>query len=244
MKNATLFAQDTTPETLTRQIFFKLVNTKTNRALLSRSPSLRFYDMSVIFYFADKNNIHKDHRIIRSEDAEKMGLNENDLYKLALSNTRESFGVSIIKLENLLKFLIGGSYEKPSILLKSELDEEMIRDEYDNMLINEFREDLLEEIYGVSKTESIYVLSNSQNTYGAVCMLYKEIRAFADQIEDDLHIIPSSIHEVLLIPASNSVNRYELENILRSVNDTMLSKEELLSEHVYKYTRKDRKILY
>jgi hypothetical protein len=83
----------------------------------------------------------------------------------------------------------------------------------------------------------MYVLSNRNRNYGAINMLDKNaMKAAADILGEDFLILPSSIHEVLLVP--DVVEADELENVLntvREVNDTQVSSQEILSYHVYRY---------
>ena len=53
----------------------------------------------------------------------------------------------------------------------------------------------------------------------------------------------SSIHEVILIPAYDHDSYDELTSMVKEVNSTQLSKEEILSDHVYFYSRETGQIL-
>lgn len=89
----------------------------------------------------------------------------------------------------------------------------------------------------------MYVLSNQYKLNGAVCILYQNLlRDFARQLSCDLYILPSSIHEVLLIPVTSGTSSLDLSAMVREVNATQLSREEILSDHVYYYCRGTAKI--
>lgn len=69
------------------------------------------------------------------------------------------------------------------------------------------------------------------------------LKNFADEIQDDLYIIPSSIHEVLLVPAGETAgNGRELSEMVQEVNRTQVEREETLSDHVYFYSRETDRI--
>ena len=54
----------------------------------------------------------------------------------------------------------------------------------------------------------LYVLSNKSKIEGAACMLYPNLfRNFADVIGSSFYIIPSSIHELLLLPVESMKER-------------------------------------
>lgn len=63
-----------------------------------------------------------------------------------------------------------------------------------------------------------------------------------EKLECDLYILPSSIHEVILIPAYDHDSYDELTSMVKEVNSTQLSKEEILSDHVYFYSRETGQI--
>lgn len=86
---------------------------------------------------------------------------------------------------------------------------------------------------------SMYVLTNQHAVNGSACILYPGLlKGFADRLQDDLYIIPCSIHEVLLIPAGRTAGgREELSEMVREVNKTQVAREETLADHVYYYSR-------
>ena len=84
----------------------------------------------------------------------------------------------------------------------------------------------------------MYVLTNSYRSYGASCMLYDGLlMKFARHIEADLYVVPSSVHEIILIPVDGDVTKEGLDEMVRNVNSTELSKEEILSDTAYLFTR-------
>ena len=67
------------------------------------------------------------------------------------------------------------------------------------------------------------------------------IRKQAEKEQSDLYILPSSVHEVLLLPAYESFEVKELASIVRDVNTT-LQKKDVLSGHVFVYRLNSGKI--
>lgn len=105
--------------------------------------------------------------------------------------------------------------------------------------------DVLIEITGddvLADFNEMYVLTNSQSYCGCGCILYPHLmKKFADSIGMDFYILPSSIHEVLLIPAYGK-DVLSLIQIVREVNRTAITQEEFLSDNVYYYSREDKAI--
>ena len=68
---------------------------------------------------------------------------------------------------------------------------------------------------------ALYVLTNSRGINGAACMLYPRVlKEFAESLGEDLIILPSSIHEVLLTPSSVSLPPEELNEMVQAINQS------------------------
>lgn len=92
----------------------------------------------------------------------------------------------------------------------------------------------------------MFVLSNQQRVNGCGCILYPHVlEKFAEIICSDLFILPSSVHDVILIPFNEESKRQDadaLAEIVRNVNEHELSQEDFLSDHVYHYSRNTKSI--
>ena len=62
----------------------------------------------------------------------------------------------------------------------------------------------------------------------------------AETLGGDFYALPSSIHEMLLLPDDGSMELGELEEMVRSVNETEVAPEERLSDTVYHYDSQER----
>jgi len=94
----------------------------------------------------------------------------------------------------------------------------------------------------------MYVLTNHLKINGATCIVYPQLlKKIANRLEDNLIIIPSSIHEVIIIPEKSSKNTYTLSdynNTIIEVNETQLTDDEILSNHAYLYNRETEELSY
>lgn len=87
----------------------------------------------------------------------------------------------------------------------------------------------------------IYVLTNQNGINGASCLLYENtIKDFANRTSSDLIILPSSIHEVLLIPDSGCLNYHTFRDMVRTINAHDVPKEDVLSDELYLYHRDEK----
>ena len=88
-----------------------------------------------------------------------------------------------------------------------------------------------------------FVLSNTSGINGAACILYPEVlKNFADSMEKDIIILPSSIHEVLLLPDDGDISCNEMSRLVAHINQTEVPKEDRLSNQVYFYSRQNQSL--
>ena len=108
-------------------------------------------------------------------------------------------------------------------------------------------DDVLSEIMPLQNTAHdkipLYVLSNKSMIQGAACMLYPDLlKNFSGEIDSNIYIIPSSIHEVLLLPTDENDKAESIKQLIKVVNDTQVEEEEVLSYSVYFYDCGNEKI--
>lgn len=102
-------------------------------------------------------------------------------------------------------------------------------------------EDVLNNMFdGMIKKDSysLQVLTNESGVNGAIYMTYENLlREYADEIQRDLYILPSSIHEVLLMPYTDELSREELSGMVRDINEYVVDDMDYLSDEVYFFSR-------
>ena len=80
----------------------------------------------------------------------------------------------------------------------------------------------------------ILVLTNETGVYGATDILYQEIpQLIYQEVGGNYYLLPSSIHEFLIVPEREDAVPGELRAIVREVNRTEIAKEEFLSDQIY-----------
>ena len=80
----------------------------------------------------------------------------------------------------------------------------------------------------------ILVLTNETGVYGATAVLYQEIpQLIYQEVGGNYYLLPSSIHEFLIVPEKEDTVPGELRAIVREVNRTEIAKEEFLSDQIY-----------
>lgn len=92
----------------------------------------------------------------------------------------------------------------------------------------------------------MYILTNDHKIHGATSLAYPGIlEQISNTLNDDLIIIPSSIHEALIIPENRfDSDLSELHSTIADINEIELTDDEVLSDHPYFYKRDTGYITY
>lgn len=196
-------------------VLYKIINTEKNKDLLEKMPYREYLDLSIVYYMYLGQNDSGQYTVPISNDHMKLwGVTEEDLYQVARENTPLIFPGVIKTMEDVLS--------------------EIIKDHFGDVI----NDDIVNEVFLDQPAAPIfYVCTNYQGVNGAVCMLYEGILAeFAEKYGCDMVILPSSIHEVLLIPDKGETDYGEMREMVTSINESEVSDEDVLSNRVYRYS--------
>lgn len=199
-------------ENVRKTIVYKLVNYQKNKKLLEDVPYKRVLDLAVVFYcLIEQRKGVSATALIHNEHLRIWNVTEDEIYNDALKNTPVLLAGSIVPMSKILSEIAGTA--------QADNDEKVC--EYTG-------EDIL------------YVLNNSSRVNGAACILYDNLlKKFANDVHSDLYILPSSVHEVIIVPKKNAFDKSELADMVREVNEQGVSQDEILSDNVYEYNRKN-----
>lgn len=199
------------------KVIYRLIHTASNESLLSSVPHIPFLDLSITFclFLEEQESCHMT-AIIHDHLSAAWNVTVQDLYQLACKNTPRLLPVSLKEINQILLDISKEHLDNPDIQL--------------------FMEEMLQE----QQVSPLYVLSNSSGIHGACAMLYdKVLKNFADTLEQDLIILPSSIHEVLLLPLEESTDFQELSEMVVQINLAEVPPEDRLSNGIYLYSRSE-----
>lgn len=88
------------------------------------------------------------------------------------------------------------------------------------------------------------VVTTPNQNYGASVMIYSSaFMKLAEQFDSDLYIIPSSVHELIVVPVG-SMEPEMIKSMVVDVNREVVSPEEVLSDNVYYYNKSTGEIEY
>lgn len=112
------------------------------------------------------------------------------------------------------------------------------------------RRNLLERGASTSKPDQedegdfMYVLSNQLRSFGAASIVYPHVLEMVGKIVgEDFCVLPSSVHEVIIVPESYSLEQKEMDEMVTEINATQVADEEVLSNHAYFYERAAKKLI-
>lgn len=89
----------------------------------------------------------------------------------------------------------------------------------------------------------MWIISNDRGINGAGSMLYEDIlHKLAMNLETDLYILPSSVHECIAVSTSVG-DPYELAEMVSEINMEQVALEDRLSNQVYRYDKDARRLM-
>lgn len=94
-------------------------------------------------------------------------------------------------------------------------------------------EEKRDKLYG----NRLYVLSNYRKINGASVVLYPELlKKMCEKFSGNYFVIPSSVHEVILLKETGEEDEEYLNCMVSEVNEKHVEPEDVLSGHVYYYS--------
>ena len=84
--------------------------------------------------------------------------------------------------------------------------------------------------------EAMYILSNEDMTMGAASLFVEPVqKQIAWLLNEGYYVLPSSIHEVLIVPESSDMDVQDICSMVREANRSVVNEPDVLSDFVYHY---------
>lgn len=191
------------------KIYFRLINYQMNQQYLKSIPHKRWLDLAIVFSILVNDQQSEISSItITHSLLEHWQLTIDDIMKIANYNTPILFSPTAKSIHETIC----------NILLDDNVDPSLI-----NLMVS-------------NNDYPMYVASNTRGIHGASWILYpNELKILATKLNSNLYILPSSIHEVILIPATKDLSKCELLNMVKEINESQVPINEVLSNNVYYY---------
>ena len=199
------------------KIMPRLIGAEENSEILKVRPHIRIENLAVTFCIDLGEN--KDGLMsvpVQFELMETWNVTADQLYEIALENlTKADIGV----FTPMREILFAGMLSELKEICHG--DEEEARRKLDQMIPD----------------NNLWVLTNKRRVNGANMLLDRSVMEdVIKEVGTDFFILPSSIHECIILPADSGMDSQQLETMVCEVNETQVEKEERLSNSVYRYT--------
>ena len=201
-----------TREGVSDKIYVKLVNTRSNQERLRDLVSLPVEGGFSLTAYIDMDTPKKDAMIQITKDlASRMDYDERELIQTAIRNTVNAHPAELVEMRKVMMDMSGLRRLQPG-------------------------DNLLQDNCSPVEDMTMLILTNSDKFFGATALFYPEVQArIADVTGGSYYILPSSVHELIVLPDNGTFDERELARMVQSVNSCEVSPEEQLGNKVLFY---------
>ena len=190
------------------KLVMEVVSAEANAEMLENVPHQNMEDMAVVYRFVIESDENGRASILATNNMlEAMGVTPEQLHADAMENAPQIRPAQITGMSEVIAEMMG-------------------REEAEMMGI----------VPVDPKDEQMFVATVSDKVMGAGVLAYQDFMdQAADRIGGSFYILPSSRHEVLLVPDNGQMSLSDLESMVREVNATQVAPEDKLTDSVYHY---------
>ena len=195
----------------------RVVGIEDNSDLLDQRPHAVMDDLAVTYCVMLGEDANGSMSVpITNQLMETWGVTQEELHDLAKANQDELTPSTFKSMNEVMAEMM-----IPQMMSDMGVDRETAQEMIESMMPPE---------------DKMYVLSNEQKLNGAAALLDdKMMDQIAEKVGGDFYILPSSVHEVLIVPADAGMDLKDLEAMVQEVNETQVAPQDILSDHVYQY---------
>ena len=190
------------------KLAMEVVSAETNKELLETVPHKDMEDMAVVYRFVISSGEEgRASVLITNKMLENYGVTPEQLHADALENAPQLKPMEIKGMSEVIAEMMG--VEQAELM----------------------------GIYPVApEDEQIFVASVPDKVHGAGVLAYQDFMdKAAERAGGDFFILPSSIHEILIVPDNGKMDLKSLESMVREVNATQVAPSDKLTDNVYHY---------
>lgn len=193
------------------RLFIRVTNKETNADVLAGMPHKEVEDLAITYHVL----VNHDQNGIASAPVtddllRHYGVTAEQLHEDAIANSQRMLPAQLDSMQNMLF----------------------------GMMTPEASDTLRDEPYPGS---TMLVLTNNVQLNGAAALFYPGVMdQAAERLGGNFIVLPSSTHEVIMIPADGMTDFRSLEQMVKDINRSQVAPEERLSDHVYHYDAKER----
>ena len=206
-----------------KNLFMKLSAADKNADVLEHTPHITKEDLALTFHIMlDQGEKGTATTMITDKMMDAYGVDLEKLYQDALHNSPV---IAPAQIENMGE------------VLERMMLEDMKAAGAPAEVIQEMEKDLQE----TSRDNPMTVITNDRSTDGAAAIFYPGVMdQVGERLNGDYFILPSSVHEILVVPDDGNISFRELTDMVKEVNRTQVAPEDRLTDQVYHYDTADR----
>ena len=206
-------------EKIKDQVIVRAVGLEKNQEYLADKIYDVKNDMALVYFIiVEKEESNIQTCAIHQGMLNKYGVSKNEISELAMENTQRLFPPTLKSMEDVLNEVLLPDYQADHKSFEQSLCE-------------------MSET-GVGNMPCMLILSNNDCINGATTMFYPDILAtITKELGTDVYVLPSSVHECILVPKNGAIQETELISMVREVNATQVADQEVLTNHAYEYCR-------
>ena len=201
-------------------LFIRVSSAETNKDMLANVPHQLKEDLAITYHVAvsmDEEGLSS--MLIKNDLLKQYGITAEQLHEDAMKSSPRVMAPEV----SSIGALIDEMYQK-NIL----------------MLTPDEREMLQETLQESSEMPTFFVVTNTERIDGAGVIFYPEFMDnMGELLGNDFFILPSSIHEMLVLPDDGQVDAEMLRDMVKEVNATQVAPAERLTNDVYHFDTKD-----
>lgn len=205
------------------KLFIRVSSAERNQEILQKVPHRIKEDLAITYHLAiSVDDIGRGSTTITNDMLTHYGISEKQLHADAMGNSPKIMPLHVDSMKNVIKQIIGVD---------------------NNFLTSDKRIKDMEEVIseGLREGEQMFVITNQQTMDGASAIFYPEVmKQLGECLQGDFYILPSSIHETIVLPDKGDFDYLSLKSIVQEINSNQVLKEEQLTNDVYHYDAKQR----
>lgn len=210
-------------ENAKEKLFIRVSSAEKNGEMLQNVPHQMREDLVITYHLAiSMDEVGRGSTTITNDMLKRYGISEEQLHADAMESSPKIMPLHVEAMKNVIKQIIGGD-NKPLIQDKGfKAMEEVISE-------------------GLKEGEPMFVITNQQTMDGASAIFYPEVmKQLGECFQGDFFILPSSIHETIVLPDKGDFDYLSLKSIVQEINNNQVLEEEQLTNDVYHYDVKER----
>lgn len=198
------------------RLYCMVINTHMNKERLKKIPHRSLLDLSVVYYVKIDVVFSSGIVVLTHDNAEIYKKTEEELYSQAMANTVKQE----VSFKNINAVLFGNT--------------QINSDAVDDVQI---KSDTADDI-------PMYVLDNKEHFMASVQILNGDFpKNIGGQLNDDYYILPSSLHELIVVPVKAGIEVSYLRHMVKDINKRSVEYDDRLSDNVYRYYREKEEVM-